>query len=256
MAVQPSKIVTDKQKSSLVLQSTREHLPTVSASLAEQFPRPVRPALAAAVTLIVGLFLDRLKAATDEMVLADEANARELGDDAALREARDAPAMQLREGLIDLRGVLITYFSSRVLPAFGIAKDTPTDPVVLSRAGAAALAHLRAFVPPKARLKSMRFDPQEWIEILEKPLADLTASLEEVAKDARQNQLTLTEKNRAIEAYDNIFKLTANLLVAVFSAAGRQDLADRVRPSTRRAGQTAELAPSISGTEPDSENAA
>lgn len=256
MAVQPSKMVTDRQKSSLVVQSTREQLDAVSVSLAEQFPRPVRPALTAAVVLFVSVFLDRLKAATDEMVLADEANARELGDDAALREARDAPALIVREVLIDLRGVLGAFFGESVLPAFGIAGDTPQDPVVLNRAGAAALAQLRVFVPPKARRASMKFDPQEWIALLEKPLADLSASLEEVAKDMRQNQLTLTEKNRAIEAYDQIFKLTTNLLVAVFSAAGRQDLADRVRPSTRRTGVIAEFSPSVAGTAAADEDAA
>lgn len=244
MAVQPSKLVTDKQKSSLVVQSTREHLEAVSASLAERFPRGTRTALAAAVVVLVSVFLDWLKAATDEMVLADEANAREQGDDAALRNARDTTAHEVREVLIDLRGVLGTYFGEAVLPPFGLTGDTPSDPVVLARTGSAALAQLRVFVPPKARRASMTFDAQEWIEQLEKPLADLTTAVEEIAKDNRQNQLALAEKNRAIEAYDQAFKLTANLFVALFTAAGRKDLADRVRPSTRRPGQTAEQAPS------------
>ena len=45
-------------------------------------------------------------------------------------------------------------------------------------------------------------------------------------------------KDEAMSAYDKIFSDTANLLTALFAAAGKPDLADRVRPSTRKPGRT------------------
>jgi len=244
MPVQPSKLVTDRQKSSLSVQAVREQLESVASALVVRFPAAVQSAAKAAVLLISTLLLDWLAAATTAMIAADHANAVELGDDADVRAPRDASAAEVSEKLADLRDVLRTCFGEGPLPSFGLTGTLPTDPVVLHRAGQAVLVRLREFVAPAPRLRSIQFDNAEWIELLETPVATLGVALEEVAKDRKQNELTLGEKNRAVEAYDFAFRATANVLMGLFVAAGRDDLAARVRPSARRAGQTAEDAPS------------
>ncbi|MEO0326106.1 MAG: hypothetical protein AAF447_24365 [Myxococcota bacterium] len=42
--------------------------------------------------------------------------------------------------------------------------------------------------------------------------------------------------------YDVVFRMYASTLVTLFEMAGERELADRVRPSTRRPGQTRDIA--------------
>lgn len=250
MAVTPSKMVTDRQKSSLKLQATREQFSSVGDALASRFPLILGRTLVAAFTLLAGAFLDWLDRATTAMVTADLANATEKGDNRALLDARDQAAERVRHVVLDLRQVIETFFGAGALAPFGIVGRLSEDPVVLQRVGAAALAHLRVFEPPPARLKSMTFDNAEWIELLKRPVAELEKALVEVARDQRQDETAMTARNRAIAEYDLAFRATASLLVGLFIAAGREDLADRVRPSSRRPGQTAEEAPHADAAEP------
>ena len=63
------------------------------------------------------------------------------------------------------------------------------------------------------------------------------------AREVREAQGTLADKNTAIAAYDIAFSRASKVLEALFLLAGETALADRVRPSARRPGQTEELAP-------------
>lgn len=245
--VGPRKMIVDRMKSSTALQAARVHLDIAADEIATMFPGLARGTVRAAVLLIGGLFLDWLKRATDEMAKAGSSASREGGDNHVLLAQRKATVAVLRAGLVDMRGILKLFFGDMILDSFGFDGPVPEDPVVLHRTGMAALAQLRDFVPPPARRKSMRFVNSEWIELLEQPVSELGQVLREIAKDRRQDQLVSAEVNRAIAAYDVAFQATANLLVGLFIAAGRKDLADHVRPSTRRPGRTAKAAPSVPG---------
>ena len=53
-------------------------------------------------------------------------------------------------------------------------------------------------------------------------------------------QATLAKKNQAVEEYDRVFTGVATSLSGLFTLAGERELAEKVRPSTRRPGQTVE----------------
>ena len=57
---------------------------------------------------------------------------------------------------------------------------------------------------------------------------------------AERPQTTLVSKNQALERYDSGFGGVASTLTGLLLLAGKPELAAKVRPSTRRAGQTAE----------------
>lgn len=56
----------------------------------------------------------------------------------------------------------------------------------------------------------------------------------------RETQGTILAKNEAIKVYDKVFTPGARSLEAAFRLAGMTDLADRVKPSTRRPGRLAD----------------
>lgn len=243
MPIMPSKLVLARQKSAQDVVAVREQAPAVGKALAARHPEAQRQKLEAAVALLVDAETNRLDAALRAMVTADDAHRKELGDDAGPRGRRDAASESVRESLVRLRTVLGACFGDGVLKSFGIEGLTPDDPVAVHRVADFALRALRGFTAPATLVPSLKFVPSDWIALLDKPVKELAAALADVATEERQAQLTQTAAAAATEAYDATFREVANLLEGLFTAAGRKDLAERVRPSTRRPGMTAVDAP-------------
>ena len=63
-------------------------------------------------------------------------------------------------------------------------------------------------------------------------------TIKDVAKEVREAQATLDEKNQALAAYDELFGGGATAMTGLLRMAGKADLAAKVKPSTRRPGQT------------------
>ena len=110
MSIQPSKQVTDRQKSSEVVQGTRVHLDAVGEALAARIAPESAAEVRGAVRVLGQHLLAWLGANTRVMVAADEANAQEQADDAGLRTRRDAAAALVTEHLASLRDVARVYF--------------------------------------------------------------------------------------------------------------------------------------------------
>ena len=53
---------------------------------------------------------------------------------------------------------------------------------------------------------------------------------------------TMVNKHESMEQYDRTFSAAANLISTLLKVSGESELARRVRPSTRKPGQTVEVA--------------
>ena len=182
----------------------------------------------------------KLTGAADAMVAADEAHIKELSDDPVKREKRDEVHEALHGTVVDFRELSTTVYGRDYVSQVGFEGRTPEDPMVLVRLAERVVGGLESVPLPKSRFAGMTVDMGPWKEKITAGSAALKAALGDVDSEARESEQTLVAKQRAIEDYAQVFSKTANLLSALLTIAGEQELADRLRPSGSKPGQTAE----------------
>lgn len=236
-----SKQVTDRQKSSEVVQYAISHQGTalqdalVARSVAEG-------GAAVDVSGLLTQLGSSLSGATTAMVAADQAREHELADDPAARAARDEAAKGLYNEIVSAREALVGVYGSAAVDALGFFGSTSQDPVVLARQGRSVVDRLRSGSLPTPRSVHLTLDVASLASSLDPKVLAVEAALGTVNQEAREAQLTLVAKQRAIAEYDATFRAVATTLEGLFSYAGLPELAARVRPSRRSAGVTEEVA--------------
>ncbi len=246
-----SKQITDREKSARAVVAVGE---THSEAAATALSKVLKPHLAKGEALPdIGLLLMLVSRALDasktRMVEADAAHEAELGDDEPVRRARDEAASTLSGKIIELREVLTGVYGGATARAV-FAGPTPEDPVVLSRFAGEVATQLGRVKLPAPRIKGAKLDIAETTSALQEHSAMLDTHLKGVARELREAQATLDTKNQAMAAYDETFSGVATTLTGLLRVAGKADLAARVRPSTRRPGQTATDAEDKTSPEP------
>ena len=235
MTMTVSKMVVDKQKSSEAVQAA---VTTHEGVIVEGAQRVLGEDAGSAMALVLNRAKSQLKEATDNMIRADDAHIRELGDDKGRLTARDDQKTSLYTTLIDFKEIGTATFGAVYMERLGLSGKTPHDPVALERLATLVQENAQTETPPPAR-KGITFDMKEWLDTIAQEKAALSDTLRTVALERREAEATQVAKNEAIAEYDKVFSLTATLVSALLENAGKGELADRVRPSKRRVGQTA-----------------
>jgi hypothetical protein len=169
---------------------------------------------------------------------ADDAHEAEQADDVAPREARDTSAAALRETVMDLRRALEPG-GRAVLTTFGLAAPVSEKPTEILTTGRYVLSRLEddALPWPKPR-RGVSVDRKLFIEDLTAQVAALGTALAKVATETKELESTKLMRDTVESVHHAMFSLSAGLGWEVFKAAGKVELADRIRPSARRPGQT------------------
>jgi hypothetical protein len=240
-----SKATILRQKSSeKVAAAGRTHCELIGDAVKATYGDSVGPA---AVTLVTAL-VDDLEAKAVEMVRYDEAHEEELRDDPEVRERRDTCCRNLVGRLVESREQLTTIGGPDYAAKLGFSGKIPVDPVEVLRLGQTVMQHLTKVTPPASRIPGHTMDPELWRAPIAASVAEMEGLTVQVAEEEREAEATLTSKYASIEAYDRAFSRAANLVSTLLEIAGQKELAKRVRPSTRRSGQTTEDAPSEGST--------
>lgn len=235
-----SKLVVQRERSAQHVRSVEVHLGELQASVEEALGPHLREGEAVPdVALLARLLLRRLDADTAAMVAADDAHARELEDDSASREARDGALEAARAEVFELRELVGFLWGGEALAAAGLREMPPRDPVELVRYLQKASAQVEELNPGEGRL-GVQVDLAARAGQLRAHQSNLSRALEDVKREQREGERTQGAKSLAILRYDESFAAAAGLTHQLLLLAGRPDLAERVRPSTRRRGRRAQ----------------
>lgn len=234
-----SKSVVDRLKSNtLVAASAHDNETRLATNLFDSLGLPAEVTRA-----LLQILKDKLVQSGAELEAADHAHNAELRDDDPVRAARDQAAAQTSEVLCTLRDTVLAAYGEAVVAKLGLDGRLPSDPAQLRNLGSEVGKQLASWTPPEnSLLEGYSCRPEAWSAKLSVPVSALTEALAAVAREKREADATQVAKNRAIEKNDKTFTLTANILSALLEAAGESELARKVRPSRRRAGQTVEAA--------------
>ncbi len=176
---------------------------------------------------------------------ADDQHDAELSDDDAPREAREAAVTALYDELVELREVATGLHTTGALKALALVGVTPRDPLTLERYASGVIEALvkisdGTVVLPRSRVKGAALDAKDALRKLRREVAAVTTALDDVRREEREAQVTLSVKQAAIAKHDATFGAVANVTEGMLQLVGEHHLADRVRPSARRPGVTTE----------------
>jgi hypothetical protein len=177
----------------------------------------------------------------DALISADETHAAELADDGGYRAKREACIQELRNYHTSLRDVVVRNYGPEVAVAYGLAGALSEDAQVLLNTTKNAAKLLRSRpLTEVARNKSLKLDPILAADDLDAHYATLAQSLDDVEREKREAQVTLSAKDAQIARWPVVYSGAADAAAALFVLGGRPELAEKVRPTARRRAGTPE----------------
>ena len=185
------------------------------------------------------LFKKRLILVRDQLVAADRAYRDQRAQETLVRGRRDAAVQEVNRDVVDLRDALKGVYTAERLAELGFPRRMPRGPEKLSEQ--ASYLNLR-LGDPDLDLSGARYEfqvePTNLVTKLSGSSATLQQAIEDLAREKRESEALKLAKDDALERYNSSFLWIARSVESLLRLAGLDKVAERVRPSSRRKGET------------------
>lgn len=165
---------------------------------------------------------------------AESAYSSEQADDAPVRKNRDDAAREVGERWSEVKAQVMRRLGATAPREYGLEGELPATPDALSTQAANVVKLLRE--KPRAHTSRLgEFTTMAAADYLEEAQVVLATALTAVRTEAKELQDALGRRDAATAEWSDSYQASATLLEGYLRLGRRLDLAERVRPTARRA---------------------
>lgn len=257
---QPLKTVSDRvQSCKAVLWALRVYGGQLLEILGESFAPLLAAGQAMPFEVQLELFEKKLILIRDRMLETERAYRDQKARESLSRTRRIERAGRVNSAVVGLRKAFAGIYSDQKLAEIGFARRTPQPPGVLLEQASHLVTRLN---DPLLDLTGSRFgdfqlDAKNLAKALVSSVDDLEEAVDDLAREERQSEAMKLAKDQAIQEHNRWFVWIARTVESLCRVAGLDEVAKRVRPSSRRPGVTAKkfVEPDDAKAEDDSQDA-
>jgi hypothetical protein len=176
---------------------------------------------------------DEMKAANEALFEAESDLAQERADDPDYREARDLAAATMYEAIVKARSLMEAVGAGQSV-RFGMDGTVPQVPSSLLSFARNAVDSLRGSGESLGTL-GLDVDTTALADKLQPTLDGLTDAVDDMAREEREAEAALVARNKVLEDWERTYRAVARILEGAYRMADEDELADRIRPTMRRA---------------------
>lgn len=193
--------------------------------------------------LFIMALADHLQELTEEMAQKEQAYVLESGDVVAPRARRDELVKQGREAIMGLRQQTRDLVGQDAPRRFAIPASTPVGVGEIVEALETISAAMAANPTQVSSSLGTTFNSTQAAAGLSRLADEIRQALDDIATETREMEGALIDRNRTVTEWTRSYRATASTLSNLFLLAGHEELAERVRPSERRASGQREPTP-------------
>ncbi|QDG50578.1 hypothetical protein FIV42_07470 [Persicimonas caeni] len=234
MSAQSIQIINRTKQARVVADAGEVHAPKVVAELAGELDglagfdgAQLVPMTQAGVLLLLSV--------TDEMEELDMRYASECAQDEVARARRDVCVAEARKLVMDARDHTRSTLGEGGPSKYGLPSVTPRQPDRLLAELDNVLHRLEEYPVRQSGHFGATFDSAAMHEEVSRVRDDLAVALDTLGIERRETERAMLERDAAVARWERIYRGVAGQLSSLFIMAGHDELAKRVRPTTRRA---------------------
>ncbi|MDI3282326.1 hypothetical protein [Polyangium sp. 15x6] len=199
--------------------------------------------------VLLAYLTDTLGASAASLDEAEHRVLAERADDVGLREERDAAASDLVRSAVRIKSMVSDALGPEGLRSYGLEGDTPRAPRELV-SHVQSVSKLMKKKPFLVTVEGVTFDSAAMAQTLDKKAETLDKALVTMQREEQELADEIGRREQQVLAWIEDHQGIADTLVGLFRLAGRKDLSERVRP-TSRALTGEEVTPPVGTTSED-----
>lgn len=172
---------------------------------------------------------------TSSMLAAETAYVNEQSDDPPVRARRDDAVEPVYVCMTQSRSKTSKFLGDTGLATYGMREPVPRQPAELAMYAETVLGLVRQHPFAVSDGTGGIFDASTLSAGIEAPLTPLTQALADVVVEQRQLQSAMIRRDTEVEEWREVYLKGSAMFASIARMAGQDELAQRVRPTVRRA---------------------